>query len=117
MRAPIIVVTDDTLVFGTIEAAERYLEPWSVEEGTLRIYDRDGRPLVAQIAKTRILNNEVVTLSDSPGAAPEPDALMQAPTDFLTVRGVEVTEEVRSCRWIGIGTWPFSERPTEVRPA
>ena len=93
MRAPIIVVSDDSDVFGTIEAAERYLEPWSVESATLKIYDRDGRPLVAQIAKTKLLKNEVVTLSDGSGAAPEPDSLRGALTDFLTARDVEVSDE------------------------
>ena len=92
MRAPIIVVDDDTDVFHTVEAAERYLEPWSVESGALTMYDRDGLPLIAQISKTKFLRNDAVIISERTGASPEPEELRKALTEFLTTRGVEVSE-------------------------
>ena len=58
MRPPIIVVSDDVDVFDSVEAAERYLEPWQLDG--LRVYDRNGQRTIAKTAKGFMA--EIVTL-------------------------------------------------------
>jgi hypothetical protein len=49
---PIILVDGhDLMMFGSVVEAERFLEPWAVEDGTARGYDAEGRKLAFRVER------------------------------------------------------------------
>jgi hypothetical protein len=54
-QPPILIVEDlDVIAFSSVEAAERYLEPWWVTENCGRIYDASGRRMDATCRGKRV---------------------------------------------------------------
>ena len=83
MRAPILVVSDDTAVFDSVQAAERYLEPPDVKDLDVRVYDADGL-LLQCVIERRFLAN-VVRFKETDGP-PDVVALRAALVEFINAR-------------------------------
>lgn len=50
MKNYIITISDDLDIFESIESAEKYFEPWIIEQShNFRAYDKDGNILTASV--------------------------------------------------------------------
>ncbi|HKY21519.1 MAG TPA: hypothetical protein VJM31_09890 [Vicinamibacterales bacterium] len=83
MKPPIVVIDDDIDVYGSAAEAERDLEPWSIREGRMRIYDGDGRRIRAVIAKKFLAETVKLEMGDGED---EPNELRRALVQFLSPR-------------------------------
>jgi hypothetical protein len=55
-KYPILIIEgQDVLAFSSLESAERYLEPWWVNEGRGRVYDARGHRLTTTCDGQRVI--------------------------------------------------------------